>query len=72
MALFRTDSIVVVCSSVEEAKRWWIEKFGCKQVKLPIWDNPLPSDVALKLPGDAETTVLLSDRASRCARDDKL
>jgi len=63
MALFRTDSIVVVCSSVEEAKRWWIEKFGCKQVKLPNWDNPLPSDVALKLPGDAEATVLLSDRA---------
>ena len=63
MALFRTDSIVVVCSRVEEAKRWWIEKFGCKQVKLPIWDNPLPSDVALKLPGDAEATVLLSDRA---------
>ena len=41
MALFGTDSIVVVCSGVEEAKRWWIEKFGCKQVKLPNWDNPL-------------------------------
>jgi hypothetical protein len=26
------------------------------------WDNPLPSDIALKLPGDAEPTILLSDR----------
>ena len=26
----------------------------------PDWDNPLPSDVALKLPGDEEPTILLS------------
>jgi hypothetical protein len=24
------------------------------------WDNPLPSDVALTLPGDSEPTILLS------------
>jgi hypothetical protein len=29
----------------------------------PDWDNPLPSDVALKLPGDSEPTILLSVQA---------
>ena len=29
----------------------------------PDWDNPLPSDIALKLPGDAAPTILLNDRA---------
>ena len=29
----------------------------------PDWDNRLPSDVALQLPGDHEPTILLSDRA---------
>jgi hypothetical protein len=30
---------------------------------LANWDNPLPSDIALKLSGDAEPTILISDRA---------
>ncbi|MGO9083903.1 MAG: VOC family protein [Candidatus Sulfotelmatobacter sp.] len=64
MALFRTDSIALSYSNVEAAKRWWITAFDCKAVKVPSdWDNPLPSDVALKLPGDDEATILLSDRA---------
>jgi len=61
--LFRTDSIALVYSSVEQATQWWVSTFDCKQVKVPAdWDNPLPSDVALKLPGDSEPTILLSDR----------
>ena len=64
MSLFRTDSIAFVYSSVEQAKQWWVSAFDCQQVKVPPdWDNPLPSDVALKLPGDSEPTILLSDRA---------
>lgn len=63
MALFRTDSLVLCYSNVEGAKRWWIDAFDCKQVKVPPdWDNPLPSDIALRLPGDAEPTILLNDR----------
>jgi hypothetical protein len=62
--LFRTDSVALVYSNVEEAKRWWINAFDCKPAKVPPdWDNPLPSDVALQLPGHSMPTVLLSDRA---------
>jgi hypothetical protein len=64
VSLFRTDSVAFVYSSVEQARQWWINAFDCKQAKVPPdWDNPLPSDVALKLPGDSEPTILLSDRA---------
>lgn len=63
MALFWTDSIVMLCSSVDAAKQWWIETFNCKQEKLPNWDNPLPSDVALKLPDHEEPTILLCDQS---------
>src|SRR2546430_17559494 len=64
MSLFRTDSLVLCYSNVAVAKQWWIETFDCRPAKIPAdWDNPLPSDIALKLPGDAEPTILLSDRA---------
>jgi hypothetical protein len=64
MALFRTDSLVVCYSNLEAAKQWWIETFDCKPAKVPEdWDNRLPSDIALKLPGDSEPTILLCDRA---------
>lgn len=63
MGLFRTDSIVLCCSNVEAAKNWWIDVFNCTEVKVPEdWDNPLASDVALRLPGE-EPSILLSDRA---------
>jgi hypothetical protein len=63
MALFWTDSIVICCSNVESAKRWWIETFECNQAKVPEeWDEPLLSDKALKLPGADEPTILLNDR----------
>ena len=63
MALFRTEAFALCCSNLDVEKRWWVEVFGCKQVKLPDWDDPLPSDVALKLPGEDEPSILLSDRA---------
>ncbi len=50
-----------VTQTLRAAKQWWIETFGCKVVKVPQdWDNPLPSDVALTLPGDSDPTILLS------------
>jgi hypothetical protein len=61
MGLFRADSVVLSYSNVEAAKQWWMDTFGCKVVRVPQdWDNPLPSDVALTLPGDREPTILLS------------
>src|SRR5438067_4561042 len=62
--LFQAADGVVLCySNAEAAKRWWIETFDCKQVSVPAdWDNTCPSDIALKLPGDEEPTVLLSSR----------
>ncbi len=59
--MFYTDSVALSYSNVEAAKQWWIDAFGCKVVKVPqAWDDPLPSDVALTLPGDSEPTILLS------------
>jgi catechol 2,3-dioxygenase-like lactoylglutathione lyase family enzyme len=61
MGLFRADSVALSYSNVEAAKQWWVDTFGCKVVRVPQnWDNPLPSDVALTLPGDNEPTILLS------------
>ncbi len=57
------DSVVLCYSNVEAGKRWWIEAFDCKQVPVPAdWENTGPSDIALKLPGDEEPTILLSSR----------
>ena len=65
MALFFTDSMVLCCADVEAAKRWWMELFDCKAGKAPAdWDAPLPSDVALTLPGGARPAILL------CSRDE--
>jgi hypothetical protein len=64
MPLFSADSIVLSYSNVDSAKQWWINAFDCTELKVPSeWDNPLPSDVALKLPGVDEPTILLNDRA---------
>ena len=64
LALFYTDSITLAYSDVESAKRWWIEAFGCKVAKVPSdWDCPLPSDVALQLPGHDAPTILLNAKA---------
>jgi hypothetical protein len=64
MALFWCDSLSISYRDLEAAKRWWIQVFECKQVSVPEdWDCPLPSDVALKLPGLDEPTILLSDGA---------
>jgi|ERR1039458_1484011 hypothetical protein len=64
MSRFCTDSLGLNYSNLALAKKWWIEVFDCKQTKVPPeWDCPLPSDVALKLPGYDEPTILLSDTA---------
>lgn len=56
--------IALTYSDIPAAKRWWINTFDCKVAKVPAdWDNPLPSDVALKLPDDNVPTILLSARA---------
>jgi hypothetical protein len=61
---FRSDSLVLSCTNVEEAKRWWVNAFKCKVVPVPsTWDSTLPSDVALQLPGYGEPTILLNDRS---------
>jgi hypothetical protein len=61
---FSTDSIVLSYSNLEAARRWWISTFDCKVAKVPPdWDNSLPSDVALKLPGQDEPTILLCSKA---------
>ena len=38
---------------------WWNRIFGAERVPLPEWDDPLPSDVALKLPDEEEPHILL-------------
>jgi hypothetical protein len=64
MPLFYTDSVTLAYSDVESAKRWWVETFGCKAAKVPSdWDCPLPSDVALQLPGHDAPTILLNAKA---------
>ena len=44
---------------------WWIDAFDCRvMTKVPSdWDCPLPSDVALQLPGHDAPTILVSSRA---------
>jgi len=64
MALFYTDFLSLACSNVQTEKQWWITAFEAKETKVPVnWDCPLPSDVALKLPGADQPNILLSDRA---------
>jgi len=62
MALFHTDYVALCCRDVQVERQWWIASFACEETAVPAdWDCPLPSDVALKLPGAAEPTILLSD-----------
>ncbi len=62
--LFQTNSIVLGYTNLEAAKKWWIDTFDCKVTKVPAdWDAQLPSDVALKLPGFDQPTILLCSRA---------
>ncbi len=63
MALFYTEFLSVNCSDVQAAKKWWLATFDCKETKVPAdWDDPLLSDVALKLPGSDEPAILLRDK----------
>jgi len=68
MPRFNADSITLSYSNLEAAKKWWIDAFDCKVAKVPSdWDNRLPSDVALRLPGYDEPTILLCSKAEpRC------
>lgn len=65
MALFYIgDSVSLTYANLPAGKRFWIDTFGCKESKVPEdWDNRLPSDVALKLPGDDEPMIGLWDKA---------
>ncbi len=64
MPLFYTDAVTLAYSDLEAAKRWWINAFDCKVVKVPSeWDCPLPSDVAFQLPGHETPTILLTSMA---------
>jgi hypothetical protein len=61
MRFFWADSVGLSYSDVNAAKQWWATAFDCKEVAVPQeWDDPLPSDVALKFPGNEAPTVLLS------------
>jgi len=63
MALFYTESLTIGYSDVQAAKKWWLATFDCKETSVPSnWDNSLPSDVALKLPGNDEPAVLLCNQ----------
>jgi hypothetical protein len=59
--LFRAaGGIVLRCRNIDATKRWLVEAFDCRQVPVPKdWEDTEPSDVALKLPGDQEPSVLL-------------
>jgi hypothetical protein len=62
MSLFWTDSIGLSYRNIAAGKKFWIEVFDCKPVKEPPnLDDPLPSDVALTLPGQDKPTILLND-----------
>lgn len=63
MTLFYTDSVTLAYTDVAAAKRWWVDAFDCKVVSVPSdWDCPLPSDVALQLPGHDGPTILLNSK----------
>jgi catechol 2,3-dioxygenase-like lactoylglutathione lyase family enzyme len=63
MALFYTDFLSLCCTDIQAEKQWWVATFDCKPAGVPAdWDCPLPSDVALKLPGSDGPTILLSDK----------
>jgi len=70
MSLFYTESIALTYSNVAAAKQWWIDTFDCQAAKVPPdWDDPLPSDVALILPGEREPTILLSAEVEQASFD---
>lgn len=66
MGMFFVDSASLDCTSVDTAKQWWIRMFDCRAVTPPEdWDDPLPSDVALIMPGEEEPTILLTKASER-------
>lgn len=49
---FYTDLVALGYSDVATATQWWVKAFDCKVERVPRdWDEPLPSDVAMTLPG---------------------
>ena len=64
MPPFHTDSVALTYSDVEGARRWWIGTFDGKVARVPPdWDHPLPSDVAVQLPGQGAPTILLDAKS---------
>lgn len=63
MPLFWTEFVSLRCSDPAAVKRWWISSFDCKECPVPKdCDDPLPSDIALRLPGSDEATILIRNR----------
>ena len=56
-----TNSIALHCADVKAAKQWWVGMFDCQETGTSA--PGLASDVALRLSGDAKSTVLLRDLA---------
>jgi hypothetical protein len=61
--VFSTDLLILSCQHLDARRDWWIKTFDCSQAKLPDWDNPLPSDIAMRLPRSPEPTILLCSQA---------
>lgn len=57
---FSTEFISLSYADLVSAKQWWLRVFRCKESPVPeYWDDTLPTDVALTLPGADEPTILL-------------
>ncbi len=56
---FHTEFVSLTYVNLERGKQWWIGTFDCRESKLPNWDDPMPSDIALRFPQDDEPTIQL-------------
>jgi predicted enzyme related to lactoylglutathione lyase len=65
VALFYSgDGVYLSYANLAAAKQFWIEIFGCSEAEVPPgWDDSMPSDIALKLPGEDEACIGLFDRS---------
>ncbi len=62
--MFWTEFIALASTNVLATRDWWVRHFDCKPVPIPSdWDAPLPSDVALQLPGQERATIQLCSQA---------
>jgi hypothetical protein len=56
---FSTEFIGLSYVDLTAAKQWWMRVFRCKETAVPDgWDDSMPTDVALILPGAEDPTIL--------------